>query len=215
MTYFRELPNIEYQNFLNSTGSDDYILIKNIFMRAKLRDDLQNVFTIFNKYIIKEDERPDQIANKLYGDPTLDWLVRVVAQIINMPNDYPLNSQQLYQFCVEKYGEEGMFDTRQFITKEVRDAEKKLVLPGGLVVAGDFTIPNPKDPVNTLNPVIPVTNFDYERQLNDDKREIYVLKREYVGQAVNDFREISKYGFNSEFVNNTTIRVENSKAASP
>ena len=56
MTYFRELPNVEYQNFLSdSTGSLDYILMKNIFIRGKLRDDLQNVLTVFDKYVIIGD----------------------------------------------------------------------------------------------------------------------------------------------------------------
>ena len=63
MGYFRELPNVEYQSFLSdSLSTQDYLVVKNLFRRNKLRDDLQNVFTIFNKYEIMEGARPDTVA---------------------------------------------------------------------------------------------------------------------------------------------------------
>ena len=216
MTYFRELPNVEYQNFLpDSTGSQDYILMKNIFIRGKLRDDLQNVFTIFDKYVISENERPDQIAEKLYGDPGLDWVVLTVADIINFQNDYPLTSQQLYNFCVEKYGEQNISNIRYYQTTEVRDSRERLILPAGLVVDSTFTIPNPDLPQLTISPVVAISNFDYEREINDAKKEIYVLKNTYINQFLEDMEDIATYGFNSEFVNPKTIRVTNTLNTSP
>ena len=219
MTYFRELPNLEYENFLSdSNGSGDYILMKNIFVRGKLRDDLQNVFTIFNKYIIEENERPDQIALKLYGDPGLDWVVRMVGEVTNMPNDWPISSQQLYEFCVEKYdGEKGMYETKYYQTTEVKDSQGRILLAGGLTVDENFTIPDP-DPDhqgNIINPTEPVTNYAYETNLNDSKRELYVLKKGYIGQFLNDMRDVTTYGFNSEFVNPKTLRVANTRVTNP
>ena len=216
MTYFRELPNVEYQNFLSdSTGSLDYILLKNIFIRGKIRDDLQNILTVFDKYVIVENERPDQIADKLYGDPNLDWVIRLTANIITYQNDLPLNAQQLYEFCVEKYGEAGMLEIRYYETTEVRNDMGKLILPAGQVVDSTFTIPNPNLPQLTINPVTPITNFDYETQRNDEKKTIYVLKPIYLGQFLDDMRDISTYGFNSEFINDKTIRVTNTLNTSP
>ena len=216
MSYFRQLPNVQYQNFLSdSTGSQDYILMKNIFIRGKLRDDLQNVFTIFNKYVIQGDERPDQIAEELYGDPELDWVVLIIAEIITFQNDYPLTSQQLWEYVTEKYGEEGANDVRFYETKEVRDGFNRLILPAGKQVDRNFTIPNPDFPTATLNPTTGVSNWTYETRKNDAKREIYVLKNEYVGQFLKDMRDISTYGFNSEFVDEKTIRTENTKNQSP
>ena len=64
MSYFREIPNLEYQSFLSdSNGSDRYLLVKNLFKRIKLRDDLQNVFTLFDKYQIVDGARPETVAN--------------------------------------------------------------------------------------------------------------------------------------------------------
>ena len=216
LTYFRQLPNVEYQNFLSENySSQNYVLMKNIFIRGKLRDDLQNVLTIFNKYIIPGNKRPDQIADELYGDPSLDWVVRIVANIINLQNDFPLSAQQLFEFCNEKYGEEYVNDIKYYVTTEVRDGFNRLVLPAGLVVKQDFTIPNPDNPTAILNPTTGVSNWDYESQINDEKREIYVLKPEYLGQFLEDMRDISKYGFNSEFVNSKTIRTENTRNLTP
>ncbi|AIX21332.1 hypothetical protein Syn7803US13_7 [Synechococcus phage ACG-2014f] len=219
MTYFRELPNLEYENFLSdSNGSGDYILMKNIFVRGKLRDDLQNVLTLFNKYIIEEDERPDQIALKLYGDPGLDWVIRMVGEITNMPNDWPISSQQLYEFCVEKYdGEKGMNGVKYYQTTEVKDSQGRILLAAGLTVDKNFTIPDP-DPDhqgNIINPTEPVTNYAYETNLNDSKRELYVLKKSFIGQFVSDMRDINTYGFNSEFVNSKTLRVANTRVTNP
>jgi len=217
MSYFRELPNLEFENFLeSSTGSQDYILMKNIFIRGKLRDDLQNVFTIFNKYEIEDDERPDQVADELYGDPFLDWVVLITANIINFQNQWPLTQQQLYDYVENKYGVAKINATKYYKTREIRrKSDNTLILPADLRVGKDFSIPDPDTIGNILYPATGVTNYEWETSLNDDKRLIYVLRPEYLQQFIKDMRDISKYGFNSEFIDNRTIRVTNSKVLSP
>ena len=215
MTYFRELPDIEYQNFLaSSNSSQSYIMMKNLFLRGKLRDDLQSNFTMFTKYEIAEKERPDQIAEKLYGDSGLDWIVITAANITNYQNDLPLTNQQLYDNVVAKYGNDKD-KIRFYRTTEVRDDLGRLILRAGIVVDADFTIPNPKLPNAELNPVEGITNFEYETERNDAKKTIYVLRSEYVDQYIQDMRDISAYGINSEFLRPNTIRTENTKNQSP
>ena len=85
MSYFRELPNVRYQSFLSDkNSSQEYILVKNIFRRAKIRDDLQNVFTLFNKYEIEDGMRPDLVAREVYGSTEYDWVVITTSGITNM-----------------------------------------------------------------------------------------------------------------------------------
>ena len=80
MAYFKELPNILYQSFLKSKNSSlDYIEVKNLFRRVKLRDDLQNVFTMFDKYGIPIGFRPENVAEDYYGSDELDWVVLMTA----------------------------------------------------------------------------------------------------------------------------------------
>ena len=215
MTYFRELPNVQYQNFLSGDSSQSYILMKNIFVRGKLRDDLQNILTVFDKYTIQEGERPDQIAEKLYGSSTYDWVVIVCANIINYQNDLPLTSQQLWEYVVNKYGEKNISDIKFYETVEVRDEDKRLILPAGLRVDSDFTIPNPDIPGSFMTPITGITNFEYEGRINDEKKNIYVLKKSYLRRFIRDMKDISKYGFNSEFVDTKTIKTTNTRNLNP
>ena len=84
MSYFRELPDLGYQNFLsNSPSSQSYLKVKNLFRRNKLRDDLQNIFTVFDKYEIMEGARPDTVAEDYFGSSDLDWVVLITAGIVN------------------------------------------------------------------------------------------------------------------------------------
>ena len=209
MGYFRELPNLRYPSFLREKKSSlDYIEVKNVFRRIKLRDDLQKNFTIFNKYEIEEGMRPDTVAEELYGNPEFDWIVLTVAGILNVRNEWPLNNRDLYNYCLDKY-DDSLNSVRFFETKEVKNADGKLILPKGKVVDSDFTIPNPDNVSATLNPVVGISNYEYETRLNDEKRNIYVLREGYIQTFLNDIREIMTYDESSEFVDERTIQTEN------
>ena len=209
MGYFRELPDLRYPSFLpNKTSSLDYVEVKNIFRRAKLRDDLQNNFTIFNKYEIPMGARPDTVAENLYGSSQFDWVVLTVAGIINVRNEWPLSDRDLYDYSLDKYGE-SLNSVKFFETTEVKDTSSRMILPKGKAVDSDFTIPKPGEPTATLNPVVGISNYEYETRLNEKKRNIFVLREEYLQEFLNDMREIMTYNESSEFVNNKTIQTEN------
>ena len=209
MGYFRELPNLLYPSFLpNKTSSLDFIEIKNLFRRAKLRDDLQNNFTVFEKYEIPMGLRPDTVAEELYGSDELDWVVLTVAGILNVRNEWPLSDRDLYEYSLDKYGE-SLNSTRFFETKETKDSNGRLILPKGKVVDSNFTIPKPGEPTATLNPVVGISNYEYETRINDEKRNIFVLREEYLQQFLNDMRELMTYDESSEFIDERTAQTEN------
>ena len=193
MGYFRELPNVEYQSFLSdSISSQSYLTVKNLFRRNKLRDDLQNVFTIFDKYEIIEGARPDTVAEEYYGDAELDWVVLITAGIINVRDEWPLSNKELYNYANEIHGD-SLNSVRYYKTTEVKDSEGRLILPAGKVVDGNFTIPKPdtsNEETATLNPVIGVSNWEYEVLKNNKKSSIYLLKINYLQQFLNDMRDI-------------------------
>ena len=216
MGYFRELPNVAYQSFLSdSLSSQSYITVKNLFRRNKLRDDLSNVFTIFNKYEISEGSRPELVAEEFYGNAELDWVVLLTAGIINVRDEWPLSNYHLYKYAENLYGIDGLNEVRYYETKEVKDSSGRLILPKEKVVDSNFTIPDPDDYRATLNPVRPVTNWEYETRKNNQKSSIYLLRREYLQQFLNDMREIMTYDLSSEYVSEGLIQTENTRITIP
>ena len=182
MGYFRELPNLLYQSFLSDKRSSlDYTEVKNLFRRVKLRDDLQNVFTLFNKYEIPDEFRPENVAEEFYGNDELDWVVLITANITNVRDQWPLNNRDIYQYSLEKYGD-ALNATRFFETKEIKDSKDNIILEKGKVVDSDFEFKY----YDTNNGVVTVagtsvrtgiSNFDYEIRRNDEKLSIFILKQ--------------------------------------
>ena len=215
MTYFRELPNLNYQSTSSDrSSSEDYVVVKNIFRRAKLRDDLRYIFTSLVDYYIRDGVRPDQVADSIYGDPELDWVVLTSANIINVRDEWPLDSFEVYNYSLNKYGDD-LNQIRHYETIEVKDSSGRLILPKGKVVDAGFTIPDPSSPTATLNPVGGVTNYEYESKLNDEKRSIYILTPNYLQVFLNDMKDIMRYKDSSQFVNTNVIQTDNTRNTDP
>lgn len=215
MGYFRELPDLDYQSFLSdSNSSQNYLRVKNLFRRCKLRDDLQNVFTIFDKYEIVDGARPDTVAEEFYGSAELDWVVLMTAGIISVRDEWPLSNYHLYRYAEKIHGEE-LNTVHHYETTEVKDSQDRLILPAGKTVDIDFTITDPSDYNSTLNPVISVTNWEYEVRKNNKKSSIYLLKRGYLQQFLNDMRDQMIYSTSSQYVTENLARTENTRVTSP
>ena len=235
MGYLRELPNVRYQSPLpHKNSSTDFIIVKNLFRKNKLLDWLSKETTIFNKFIIAEGARPDTVAEDLYGDPQLDYIVIISCGITNIRNEWPLSSKELYEFVEDKYGS-NMNDIHHYETLEVRDGEDRLILPPGQIVEHDVTGGRPfqiDGPAagfggsankwytktsgmvqaltgEKISPVVGISNFDHETRLNEDKRLIRPLKREFVQMFINDFRRIMKYDRNTQYLSEILISTEN------
>jgi len=215
MSYFRELPDLFYESPLSTRNSStEYVRVKNLFRRVKLRDDLQNVFTLFNKYEIREGQRPDTVAEEIYGSADLDWVVMLTAGIINLHDQWPLSNKDLYVYAENKYGDD-LNSVRFYETTEVKDSSGRLILPKGKIVNSGFTIPNPSTPTANLNPVVGISNFEYEVRKNEDKRLIYILKNDYLQLYLNDLRRIMEYEKSSQYINRRLAATENTRNTSP
>jgi hypothetical protein len=151
MPYFRELPNIQYASvFGGRKSANDYNEAKNLFRRAKLREDIKEAVTAFTYYQIVGDERPDQIAQKLYDDSNLDWIILLTNNIIDLREQWPLNNDSLYKYLLDKYGsEEELAKVHHYETVELTDDFGRIIVEGGLQVDNNFSeviekFPNPK-----------------------------------------------------------------------
>ena len=242
MGYFRELPNILYQSpLLDKNSSRDYVVIKNIFRRAKLLDYLTGSATGLNQYTIGDGERPDTIAENLYGDARLDYVVIIIAGITNIHHEWPLQDYQVYDYALQKYGSESeMLSTHHYETFEIRDNLDRQILPPKLIVDEEFKIYGsrskyPSDTrytlraqtgyrqlddkdeytVKTDNIAYAVSNLEYETEENNKRREIDVLKNGYLQTFLNDFRDVVRYDKNSSYITSSLVSTENTETVNP
>ena len=215
--YFRKLPNLNYPSLLKTRESNtDFIQTKNLFRRVKVREDLFANFMQFDKYKIVGDERPDNVAQKVYDNDDLDWIVLISNNIVDLNNEWPLTQSQLNEFLNDKYTPQELVSIHHYETLELRDSRNQLILPAGIVVDEDFNLEylsgGQVKSTNSLvdgRPVKAVTFYDYENDLNDKKRNINVLKPELLGVFIRDFERIMKYDKSSQYVNRRLKRTEN------
>lgn len=208
--YFSYLPNFGYKNPLATSNSiSNFILAKNIFRRVKIHDDALTDITFLNSYTISDGETPQDVAEELYGDLKYDWIVLTVANIMNVRDQWPMSNRALWKYCNEKYGED-INATQFYETREVRDAEGRLILPAGKVVDRSFTIPDPDThninlSIDSENPlVIGVSNWLAETRKNEKNRTIKVMKRGYLTTFLMDMRNEVFYKKSSQTINRTT-----------
>ena len=226
MAYFRHLPDILYQSPLShKNSSGDYVAIKNIFRRTKLKDYLQGSVSVFNKYIIEDGERPDTISELLYGSSRYDFVVVLTAGITNINHQWPVQDFQVYDVALNKYGSETkMNEVHHYETFEIKDSQDRQILPPNLIVDVDFKMDGSalrfgtnrfrliseagntqlddknEYTVVTDNIARPVTNYEYEINENEKLRKIDVLQRGYLTTFVNDLRDIVRYDRHSRYI---------------
>jgi len=227
--YFKELPTLRYPSFLSDKNSSlDYVDAKNLFRRVKLREDLQSIITLFDKYEIPEGFRPENVAEELYNTDQLDWVVIVCAGIVNIRDEWPLSNNDLYEYALNKYGN-NLNDVHHFETVEVKDSNGRIVLESGRSVNKEFKLSyfeNGEVKTNDLtklgtnvvaieDPVASVSNYLYETIRNEEKRNIYVLKRGFLQQFLDDFRAIMIYDPSSQRVSKSVVKTENTNITMP
>lgn len=135
--YFRQVPNFEYvsRNY-DKKNISDYVVVKNLFKRAKIQDDIFENLAFFDKYSIIGDERPDNVAHKVYGDSSLDWVVLLSNNILNIQTEWPIPSNSVEKVLLDKYGSyEKLYEPHHYETIEVSDSRGNIILPAGLIVS--------------------------------------------------------------------------------
>ncbi len=212
--YFQNFPNIKYALRANKAGKTEGVVIKDYFNLLKVRDDIFREDTIYSPYRIKNGQRPDQVSYDFYGDEQFYWVVLQVNEIADYYNEWPLSEDELTEFVYKKYGGAvGAGATHHYATIATYDKAEppNLLLKGGLVVPEDYIFYYPSTPgANvTLSQSKPtsVSNYQYERELNDRKAQIYLLDKKYIWDYE---REVRNYARNldplTSYVDISTVR---------
>ena len=215
--YFRQLPNLDYPSLKNDrTSAYDYQVVKNIFKRAIIRDDIFDEATAFTKYSVVGDERPDQVAAGFYNDSTLDWVVLTTNNIVHVRDEWPMGNQDFLTYLNEKYTTEELSNIHHYETKLIRDSRGKLIQPVGLTVPAGHSITFLDNGV--LREESSLTSFtflEHETNVNDNKRNINILRSEYLNFFLESFEEIMEYKPSKQFVTDSLKKTENPRLISP
>ena len=216
-SYFKRLPNLDYPSLDNNrTSVYDYQIVKNLFKRAVIRDDIFNELTAFTKYSVIGDERPDQVAYNFYGDSALDWVILTTNNIIHVRDEWPMGNQDFLTYLNEKYTAEELTNTHHYETKVIRDSSGKLIQPSKLNVSASHSISYLDNGVlRTRSEITEITFLEHETNLNDEKRNISILRREYLNAFLEDFREIMTYKPSNQFITKNLKKTENPRLISP
>lgn len=241
--YFSFFPNLQYvSRTTDRSSNDEYITVKNLFRRAKIREDIGSVATAYYYYTIEGDMRPDQVAKRVYNDPELDWVVLLSNNITNIEEQWPLDDRSFRKFVLDKYGDDrGLEKIHHYETEAFKDGYERVVIPAGLVVDSDFNsscydqkmfqetkhsanIPLEStdvtiDDVGTAknasgttilgNKIRAVTNYEYEFDMNTQKRNLVMLKDTYLGAFIDDMKKIMSYTKSSQYISKTLKKTYN------
>ncbi len=215
--FFRYVPDFDYVSRLSKAQNiSDYIRVKNLFKRTKISQIIFNDVTFFTKYQIVSDERPDNVAFKIYGDSNLDWMVLLANNIINVQQEWPLEHKSYYDYLISKYGSDAALQNiHHYETQEIKNSVGKVVVPKGLEVQSNFSITyfdtglRSEQTVST-NIVTEITNQIYEDRLNDDKRNIDIIKPRFIGLVIEEMERLMKYPKGStQYVSKNVVKGEN------
>ena len=216
--YFSYIPDLDYVSRLPDSKIGDYISVKNLFRKGKLREDIFQDLTVFQKYSIKGDDRPDNVAFEVYGDSKLDWVVLMSNNILNIQTEWPLPQTDFDRFVLDKYGDYNTLynGVHHYETEEVENSQGVVIVPKGLQVDSSYSISFydylTGEQVTTGNLATPITNYEYEEKVENDKRNIFLLKSTYLGVIINDMPEIMEYREGAtQYVSSTLKRGDNIK----
>ena len=190
----KRLPDLFY-NFSSRPLDSDYLLVKNIWRRAQILVEYKSQVTLFTEENVRDGERPEDIATRLYRNPFYNWTILVINDITDVYSQWPKSVSQLQEFINDKY--DNPMATKHHVTTEVKDAKDNIIVPAGKVVASNYQISyyNGSTTV-TATPVASVTNATYETELNSKKQNIQVVKPELIEDFVAVYYEIANKGKN-------------------
>tara|TARA_Y100001938_G_scaffold36394_1_gene50181 strand:+ start:1020 stop:1673 length:654 start_codon:yes stop_codon:yes gene_type:complete len=214
MAYFDSHPNLILPSFSpNRNSTKDYYVTKNLFRRGKIREDFFQNAVAFEKFLIVGDNRPDNVAEEIYGDPELDWVVLISNNILNVRDEWPMSQYDFQRYLNNKYDPEQLTQIHHYETKDIRDQQNILILEGGLTVDANFTFKYSQDGNNFSlsgsDILDSFTNFDFETKKNDKKRDIFIIRSKYIDMILEDLREIMTYQNSSQFIDRKTKTGDN------
>ena len=176
--YFRNLPRVGYD--INGTGKDSFLSVTNIMKRVKFKPSVLEDISNYYPYFVKEGERPDIISHAQYGTIGYAYLIMLINDIQDPNFDWPLSSQIFEKYIINKYGSvtiaiAGVKNYYLIIRAEVARTGTSERVPEVKFAVDETTY----DALDTADRST-LTDYDYEVELNDAKREIRLINPAFV-----------------------------------
>ena len=198
-SYFQRVPDFNYVSRLPDSKIGDYVRVKNLFKKGKIREDIFQNVAFFEKYKIVGDDRPDNVAFEVYDDSSLDWVILLSNNILNIQSEWPLPQTDFDRFVLDKYGDYNTLynSIHHYETIEIKNTQGVTIVPAGLQVDSSYSVSYydffTDLQVTTGNLATPNTNYEYEEKVENDKRNIFILKSRYLNIVFDDMEEIMQY----------------------
>ncbi len=194
MSYFSNLPDVYVRtSSYRQDNVDPYTLAKNIFRRIKIREELDDVILGFSQYTIKNNQRPDEVAGEVYGDMSMDWVVLICNNIINLYEEWPMSEDEMERYIDSEY-EEDADSVHHWVTQKITDLKGRTLVKEGRIVPEDYTYTRPDGTLIAKEDTVrPISVYDYELENNDQKRNIYLLRKQYLSGFVEEFTSLVQY----------------------
>jgi hypothetical protein len=208
--YFRNIPDIQYDTkpVQYPFSQSDFVRTKNFFRRYQINPDVFSYSVYFKKYALQDGDRLDVLAEKLYGDPFMDWVLVLTNNMINPLFGFPLSENDLRKHIESSY-DNPYSEIHHYESIELKNNQGALVLKGGLIVdekfySSTFKYWNGSNVSQVIGSEVsfPVSVYDYEVMENEKKREIYLLKPQYIDAFINDFKKTNLYTKSSDYISN-------------
>lgn len=189
MRYFSFFPKTNY------TFDDgvSYTQITNLLKRVKYIDDLKNNSIMYYQYEIKDGERPDVVAHKVYGDSEKHWLILYLNDIVDIRSQWPLTYEEFKNYIIDTYGSisnaksqiHGYFKTEKTTILNSDDSNRIVTTQIDFSTYTALTALTENRQVGNFTYQYKLTKtsktkYDYENELNESKRNIILLKPDYV-----------------------------------
>ena len=209
--FFDSTPNFLYPDFFEA---GKFKLSKNLFRRVRARDSINSIFSSSTKYTVKSGQTPDEIAYELLGDTEHYWTILLINNITDTQTQWPFDDYELDKIIEDRYG--NLADKiRHWETKEVKDSYDNIVLDSGIIIEvfSNTTAQNASSYTPTWSwtyaysrsdsavtertltgsDLYPTTNREYEHQLNDLKREIWIPQPSSISMMESEIEELLEY----------------------
>lgn len=197
--YFGYLPDLLYLDRGNKEIRT-YARTKNLFRRIRLREINDGQATNFEFYNVLSGERPDNVAQKFYDDPALDWVILLANNIIDIYSEWPLDNTSFQKYVEDKYGD-TLYDVKHYESMEVRNSMGEIIFNRGVIVPQDFVFEYFDIGTNqnrrAFNMAYGVRNYDIEERRQNRLRAIRILKPAYLQLVKNEIEELLSYDKNS------------------